>query len=179
MPLPSSSAATRSAPCCRSGGQLSPRFGYAPVGFSLAPPRLADAPRRGAPSPGAVCGASATPSCSCPAQDPLEAKRAHSVLLAGHVPHRSKPHRQGKKSVLKHGSREHRYLPPTASAKPEPARNRPSILPLASRATKACRPAQREKILPTRGIVGKAPLQFHRCARVVFGHSRPLYLGVG
>ena len=120
------------------------------------------------------------PSCQLPSpRTRLEAKRAHSILLAGHVPHRSKPYRQGKMGVLKHGSREHRHLRPTACAKPKSARNRPSILALASRATKACRPAQREKILPTRGIVGKAPLQFHQCARIILGHSRPLYLGVG
>src|SRR6478672_6056989 len=37
-------------------------------------------PGRGAPSPGAACGASATPSCSCPVQEPVggQARSFHS-----------------------------------------------------------------------------------------------------
>ena len=54
-------------------------------------------------------------------QSPLEAKGTHAVLLTGYLPHRSKPDRQRKMSVLKHSSRQHRNLHPASSAKPKPA----------------------------------------------------------
>ena len=157
----------------------SPRFGCPPVGFIYLHHASQTLPAGAHHRLAQLVEHQPRRLVAAQSKNPLEAKRAHSILLAGHVPHRSKPYRQGKMSVLKHGSREHRHLRPTACAKPKSARNRPSILALASRATKACRPAQREKILPTRGIIAKAPLQFHQCARVILGHSRPLYLGGG
>ena len=109
-------------------------------------------------------------------QSPLEAKGTHAVLLAGYVPHRSKPHRQRKMGVLKHGSRQHRNLHPASSAKPKPARNGPGVFMSASRTSKACWPPQLKKILSACSIIRKPSLNFSQSAWILLGHRRPLHL---
>jgi len=112
-------------------------------------------------------------------QDPLKSQGAHPVLLAGYIPHCSKPNSQGKMGVLKHGSRKHRNLPSASVAKPEAARNRPSPLPLATGTPKSLWPPEAKYVFPTGRIIREAPLQFHQCARIIFGHSKTLHLGGG
>ena len=109
-------------------------------------------------------------------QSPLEAEGTHPVLLAGYVPHRSKPHRQRKMGVLKHSPRQHRNLHPASSAKPKPARNRPGVFLSASRTSKACGPPQLKKISSACSIIGKPSLNFSQSAWILLGHRRPLHL---
>src|SRR4029077_2901903 len=80
MPLPSCSAATTISTLLSIRRPVAPPDSVAPSRFHLPPPRLANAPGRGAPSPGTACGASATPSCSCPVQEPVggQARSFHS-----------------------------------------------------------------------------------------------------
>jgi len=113
------------------------------------------------------------------AQHPLKAQGTHPVLLAGDVPHRPEPNGQRKMGVLKHGPRQDRNLLAAAATQPEPAGDGPCLLPVATRAPKPVRPAKVHKILPTRLIVGETLLKLYQRARIVFGHARPLNLGVG
>src|SRR4029077_18358366 len=78
----------------------SPRFGCAPVGFIYLHHASQTLPAGAHHRLAQLVEHQPRRLVAAQSKNPLEAKRAHSILLAGHVPHRSKPYRQGEDECL-------------------------------------------------------------------------------
>lgn len=113
------------------------------------------------------------------AQEPLQPHCADTVLLIGHVPHRSEPESKWFSSVFKDCPSRNRNLK-VALTTPVQSPLRFPILPMITPwAPKPISPSQFKQVLPTSIIGGKLLLEIKNCVRIVFFHSLILYLGDG
>src|ERR1035437_911964 len=107
-------------------------------------------------------------------QNPLHPQGARPVLLAGHPPGRSKPHRQRLTRVLEDRPGRDRNLVIAPGTLPQNLPHRPSSIPAAPRANEALRPPQAEQIVPASLLRAKPIFQFSDCPGIVF-HERLHY----
>lgn len=105
----------------------------------------------------------------------LQAHRTCTILLAGYVPSRSKPHTQRLAGVLKDCARRDRSLIAACPANQPSPSCRPIPWSLTTWANKAGRPTQADQVIPTRFLGRKSFFQFHHCSRVIF-HTRLYYM---
>lgn len=104
---------------------------------------------------------------------PLQAQGAHTVLLAGHEPHREEPHPQRFTRVLKYRAGCQGRAPIAAPAPQQSVRHHPRFLDLlAMRAAKAVRPSQPANILPTCCIITEPLFHLLECPRIVCPGNR-------
>jgi len=106
-------------------------------------------------------------------QNPLQAQRAHTVLLARDIPHGFKPKAQGLVRVVKQGARSRRNLVTTRDAPELPALHRPSLDGSAPWANKSIRPSQLGDVVPARCFSSKPIAKFDNRLRIRF-HRRNL-----
>ena len=102
------------------------------------------------------------------AQDLLKTDGTGTILLAGHVPDRSKPHPQWLVGVLKDSSRRYRGLVSTGTTNDPPSRCGPTAVALATWANKSIRPPQLQQILSAGILRAKPVLQFQNSPRIIF-----------
>src|SRR5205814_384215 len=93
-------------------------------------------------------------------QNPLQAQRAHTVLLARDIPHGFKPKAQRFVGVVEQGARCRRHLVATLDAPELPPLHRPSFDPLASWANESIRPPQLGDVVSARLFAGKPLAKF-------------------
>src|SRR5205823_1553442 len=110
-------------------------------------------------------------------EDPLQAQCAGTVLLAGHIPHRTKPHHQRLPRVLENRTRRSRSLAPAIAALEQSGTHQDSLGSLALRTSKTLRPAEADQVRSTRFLRRKALLELLDSSRVVL-HDPNLYVGV-
>ncbi len=111
-------------------------------------------------------------------QRALQPQRADAVLLAGDVPHGSKPGRQGQMAVLEDSPGGNRRFMPAPTAAPSTSANQPRLGSLTSRTDPSGGPAERCEVLGTRLLVAKALLQLDQNSGVILDHD-PKYYSLG
>src|ERR1035441_8155516 len=111
-----------------------------------------------------------SPSCLITPQseDPLQAQRAGTVLLAGHIPHGTKPHHQRLPRVLENRARRGRGLVPATAALKQGGTDQDSLGSLALRTAKPLRPPEADQVRSTRLLRRKALLKLLDSSRIVF-----------
>ena len=106
---------------------------------------------------------------------PLQPKSTHSTLLAGDMPHRSKPHRKGQVATLKDCADSYRYLMAAATAQPQSSVCRPCSFPITVWTNKTVRPTKRKKVLTTIFLGGESALKIQNGFGIVFWHLSKHY----
>src|SRR6266478_6209673 len=106
----------------------------------------------------------------------LQAQRAGSVLLAGHLPHCPEPHLQWLPRILENGSCRGRGLVIALAALPQRDTYRPRLAVAAAGTPKTFRPTQLEQVLPTRLLRREPRLELLYRPRIVL-HGAMLLIG--
>src|ERR1035437_45351 len=101
-------------------------------------------------------------------QHSLEPQGTGAVLLRGHPPDRSKPHRQGLVGILKDGAGCDGYLMPARGAFQPHLRYRPSLGVVTARTPETFRPTQSAEILSASLVGSKPPLEFSQIPGKLF-----------
>jgi len=112
------------------------------------------------------------------AQNPLHAQGAGPVLLVRHMPHRAKPQRQRKTTMLKDRSNGHRRLSSTSLAQQQSTAHPPCLCATASRTLESVRPSQLLQIKPACLFGRKLTLKFHQRSWVYFHTHLHYQLGL-